>query len=76
MQDDLDMSHFTKKLNKDATEKETNSTSIGIPNSFPSQGILSKIKNQVLLNPRSKLRLSHDILREKVRKTLVIDFED
>ena len=67
---------FHKRLSKDATEKDTNSTSFGQPNSFPSQGILSKFKSQVLLNPRSKLRLSHDILREKVWNKLAVDFED
>ena len=59
---------FNKKFGKETTEKESNSSSSGATSSFPSHGILSKLKNQALLNPRSKLRHSHDILREKVSK--------
>ena len=62
---------FNKRLGKETAEKESNITSSGASSSFPSHGILSKLKNQALLNPRSKLRLSHDILREKVNKMYV-----
>ena len=62
---------FNKKFGKEAAEKESNSISSGVSSSFPSHGILSKLKNQALLNPRSKLRLSHEILREKVSKDYV-----
>ena len=57
---------FHKKLGKETGEKESHTTPLGVTNNFTSSGIFSKLKNQVLLNPRSKLRLSHDILREKV----------
>ena len=59
---------FNKKFGKETAEKESNNNSSGPSSIFPSHGILSKLKNQALLNPRSKLRHSHDILREKVSK--------
>ena len=54
---------FGKTSGKDTSE----SGSIG-GRSMPStsQTFLSKLKNQVLLNPLGKSRLSRDLLREKV----------
>ena len=60
---------FPKKSGKgslDGSEKDTPTTSVAAAKLNSPHALLSKLKNQVLLNQKAKLKLHHDLIREKV----------
>ena len=60
---------FLKKSGKgslDGSEKDVPNTSVPASKLNSPHALLSKLKSQVLLNQKAKLKLHHDLIREKV----------
>ena len=60
---------FLKKSGKgslDGSEKDVPSTPVAASKLNSPHALLSKLKSQVLLNQKAKLKLHHDLIREKV----------
>ena len=60
---------FTKKSGKgslEGSEKDIPTISVPASKLNSPHALLSKLKSQVLLNQKAKLKLHHDLIREKV----------
>ena len=60
---------FPKKSGKgslDGSEKDIPNTSVVASKLNSPHALLSKLKSQVLLNQKAKLKLHHDLIRERV----------
>ena len=61
---------FPKKSGKgslDGSEKDIPNTSVVASKLNSPHALLSKLKSQVLLNQKAKLKLHHDLIRERVK---------